>query len=68
MSRVDGECDVLTLWDSQTSIDALASSESYNSTVERIRATGFILNELGMVVSPVHLAVFSRNNDDEPDT
>jgi heme-degrading monooxygenase HmoA len=58
MSRTENECDVLTLWDTQASIEALGSSRSYNATVEKIRAAGFILSEQGVTISPVHLAAF----------
>ena len=59
MSRVGGECEVLTLWEDEASIEALQTSASYLSTVGQIRAAGFILEELGSSVAPVHLAAFA---------
>jgi len=59
MSRVGGECEVLTLWEDEMSIEALQASTSYLSTVGQIRAAGFILEEHGSSVAPVHLAAFS---------
>lgn len=59
MSRVGGDCEVLTLWDDEASIEALQISASYLSTVAKIRAAGFVQEEHGSSVSPVHLAAFA---------
>lgn len=57
MSRRDGECEVLTLWEDEESVNALETSETYLSTVAQIRDAGFIQAEKGSSVSQLHLVV-----------
>lgn len=56
MSRRGNVCEVLTLWRDARDIAALGHSPSYRDTVERIRATGFLLETNDTTVASVHLA------------
>src|SRR5438270_7153684 len=56
MARRDQYCEVLTLWDDQEAIEALAISDSYNATVAKIRSAGFIVEELGTMIMATHEA------------
>jgi heme-degrading monooxygenase HmoA len=56
MTRQGAACEVLTLWDGLDAIEALNASLSYQATVAKILATGFILREQGTTVTQVHLA------------
>ena len=56
MARQGTRCEVLTLWENQAAIDKLAHSTSYQTTVGRIRAADFVVEELGTTIMPVHEA------------
>jgi heme-degrading monooxygenase HmoA len=55
MAREGNRAWVLTLWRDQAAIDALASSESYAATVDRILASGFLDGEQSTEVAELHL-------------
>ena len=46
---------VLTLWEDQAAVDALAGSQSYQSTVARILAAGLLAGEQVTEAAKVHL-------------
>jgi quinol monooxygenase YgiN len=55
MFRDGGSCHVLTLWRSQSDIDALATSQSYNETVQRILSAGFLVGDQTTRTYEAHL-------------
>jgi heme-degrading monooxygenase HmoA len=56
MARRGPDCEVLTLWEDEAAIEAIAISDLYNTTVARIRAAGFIVEELGSTTMTTHEA------------
>jgi hypothetical protein len=60
--RSDTECVVVTLWQDDEAVDLLDVSQSYLSTVSRIRAAGFIAVELGVERFDVHDADLGIDN------
>jgi heme-degrading monooxygenase HmoA len=54
MARRGPHREVLTLWEDEAAIEALDTSDSYKSTVAKIRAAGFIVEELGTTVMATH--------------
>lgn len=56
MMRSGSECLVLTLWDDQAAVDALASSATYLEAVRRIEAEGFLVGGSTLVLHDVHLS------------
>jgi heme-degrading monooxygenase HmoA len=63
MTRRGEDCEVLTLWDGPDAIEALNASASYQATVAKILATGFIRRELGTLATRVHLASLGEAMD-----
>lgn len=55
MMRSGSECLVLTLWESQAAVDALASSATCLETVRRIEAEGLLVGGSTLSTHGVHL-------------
>ncbi len=55
MGRDGNSAWVLTLWNDRAAIDALASSETYQATVERILASDLLDGEQTTEIAEVHL-------------
>jgi len=44
-TRSTDEFQTITLWENQAAVDALATSPTYQDTVSRIKATGFLIGD-----------------------
>lgn len=55
MFRDGSECTVLTLWKSVDAVEALDASPIYRSTVERIKAAGFLREPQSVTIADLHL-------------
>lgn len=55
MLRSGGNGAVITFWDNEESIEALAASPSYAQTVEDIGNQGFLLGESSVEIFDAHL-------------
>ena len=55
MMRDGARCRVITLWEDQDAIDRLARSATYQDTVRRILAAGFLTGEQTTEVGSLHL-------------
>lgn len=55
MLRREEKCLVVSLWEDQTAVDQLALSETYNNTVARILAQGFLVGEQTTETFDLHL-------------
>jgi heme-degrading monooxygenase HmoA len=53
-TRTGTACGVVSFWDSMSSVDSLAQSPSYQSTVARIAAAGFLVGEATTASNQAH--------------
>ncbi|HEV2673438.1 MAG TPA: antibiotic biosynthesis monooxygenase [Aliidongia sp.] len=68
MFRDGGSCHVLTLWQSQSDIDALATSPSYAETVGRIVSAGFLTGDQATRTYETHLLWVARAEEEAAGT
>src|SRR6201999_4375811 len=54
MARAQGDCVVVTFWEDEDAVAALATSASYNRTVAAIIAAGFLGTDQSVSVWSVH--------------